>query len=132
MSTPAALPAAAAAAAAAEPQEAEMHLGRALAAIHRVLPRLDEPDRADDVQAALAAAAAQVEAARAAHERFVARVRPAAPDAEIMAVIAAAVAVVVGRPHRVLDVRKAAPAVTWINAWAIEGRFQHYSSHKVR
>lgn len=116
----------------AEPPEAELHLGRVLTAIHRVLPRLEDLDRADDVQSALIAAAAQLEAARAAHGRWMERVRPAAAESETLALIAAAVAVVLGRPHRVLDVKKAAPAVTWVNAWAIEGRFQHYSSHKVR
>ena len=116
----------------AEPPEAELHLGRVLTSIHRVLPRIDDVDRAEDVQTALLGAVAQLEAARAAHGRWMESVRPVAPEAEIMALIAAAVAVVLGRPHRVLDVQKVAPAVTWVNAWAIEGRFQHYSSHKVR
>lgn len=110
----------------------ETALGRALAMIHRVLPRLDEVERAADVQTALRAAAEQVEAARVAHAKWTESVRPVAPEAEIMAIIAAAVAVTLGRPHRVLDVKKAAPSVTWVNAWAMEGRFQHYSSHKVR
>lgn len=111
---------------------AESSIGRALAMIHRVLPRLDEVERATDVQTALRAAAEQIEAARVAHAKWAEAVRPVAPEAEIMAIIAAAVAVTLGRPHRVLDVKKAAPAVTWVNAWAMEGRFQHYSSHKVR
>jgi hypothetical protein len=59
-------------------------------------------------------------------------VRGAALEGETLALIAAAVAVVLGRPHRVLNVQKSVPTVTWVNAWAIEGRFQHYSSHKVR
>lgn len=110
----------------------EAHLGRALALIHRILPRLDDLDRIDAVQDALRQAASQIEAARAAHERWSAPRRPESIPAETLALIAAAVSVVVGRPHRVLDVQKAVPTVAWVNAWAIEGRFQHYSSHKVR
>lgn len=108
---------------------AELHLGKALALIHRVLPRLDEPERSDDVDSALRAAAAQVEAARAAHQQ---QIRASSPDGEIVALIAAAVAAVLNRPHRLIGVEKVAPVVSWVNAWAIEGRFQHYSSHKVR
>lgn len=110
----------------------ESQLGRALALIHRVLPRLDDLERADAVQEALRQASVQIEAARGAHERWRAAHQPAAVDAETLALIAAAVSVVVGRPHRMLDVQKAGVAVAWVNAWAIEGRFQHYSSHKVR
>ena len=58
--------------------------------------------------------------------------RVAAAEAELAAVIAAAVAVVLQRPHRVLDIHKIAPANQWLNAWAIEGRFQHFTSHRVR
>lgn len=109
----------------------ERHLGRALAIIHRHLPRLDDPDRADAVQAALEAAAAEISAARTAHAAAMAELRPAPPNDEILAIIAAAVALTVRRPHRVVDVRTT-PAVAWVNAWTIEGRFQHYLSHKVR
>lgn len=112
--------------------EAEVHLGRALAMIHRVLPRLEDLDRGDAVLTTLEHVATEVSSARAAHQRLLAARRPAGVDAEVLALIAAAVSVVLGRPHRVLDVQKVAPAVTWVNAWAIEGRFQHYSSHKVR
>ncbi len=115
-----------------DPPAAELHLGRALALIHRALPRLEELDRADAVQATLRQAVAQLESACAAHGKSMEALRPAAAEGEMMAIIAAAVAVVLGRPHRVLDVQKAVPLVTWVNAWAIEGRFQHYSSHKVR
>lgn len=110
----------------------EAQLGGALALIHRVLPRLDDLDRADSVQEALRQAAAQVEAARAAHERWSAAGRPGAIEGELLAVIAAAVAMALDRPHRILDVQKVGASATWVNAWAIEGRFQHYSSHKVR
>ncbi|MBL9138589.1 MAG: hypothetical protein JNK85_22160 [Verrucomicrobiales bacterium] len=111
---------------------AEAHLGRALALLHRVIPRLDDPNRAEAVQSTLDHALQEITAARAAHDRTVMSLRPAPVEGEVLALIAAAVAVVLGRPHRLLDVQKAAPAVTWVNAWAIEGRFQHYSSHKVR
>ena len=110
----------------------ESQIGRALALIHRVLPSLDDPERAESVQGALRQAAAQIDAALQAHERWRARVGPEAIPGETLALIAAAVATVVGRPHRVLGVEKAPVAVAWVNAWAIEGRFQHYSSHKVR
>ncbi len=111
---------------------AEAHLGRALALLHRAIPRLDDVDRADAVQSTLDFALQEITAARAAHHKTVVSLRPAAVDGEVLALIAAAVAVVVGRPHRLLGVQKVAPTVTWVNAWAMEGRFQHYSSHKVR
>jgi hypothetical protein len=111
----------------------ETHLGRALALIHKVLPGLDDLDRASAVQSAMEQAAAEIAAARSAHEAAIAARRPAPVEGELLALIAAAVAVVVGRPHRVLDVRSSTPpAVMWVNAWTMEGRFQHYSSHKVR
>ncbi len=110
----------------------EAPLGRALTLIHRVLPRLDELDRADAVQDALRQAAAQIEAARVAHEQWSAPLRSAAIDRETLALIAAAVSVVLGRPYRVVDIQKTSVAVAWVNAWAMEGRSQHYSSHKVR
>lgn len=93
---------------------------------------MDDVQRAAEVEALLQSATAQIESARGAHARWAEATRPAMAEGEIMAIIAAAVAVSVGRPHRVLDVRQAAPTVMWVNAWAIEGRFQHYSSHKVR
>ncbi len=110
----------------------EAQLGRALTLIHRVLPRLDEPERAESIQQALREASAQLEAARAAHEQWSATVRSAGVEGETLALIAAAVAVVLGRAHRVLDVRKTPASVAWVNAWAMEGRFLHFSSHKVR
>jgi Na+-transporting methylmalonyl-CoA/oxaloacetate decarboxylase gamma subunit len=53
-------------------------------------------------------------------------------DVVLAAVIAAAVAVAIDRPHRVLEIHPAEAPVAFLNAWAIEGRFQHFSSHKVR
>jgi hypothetical protein len=111
---------------------AELHLGKTLALIHRILPRLDDGSQADAVQTALAHAAEELAAARAAHQRMVSADRSAATESELLAIIAAAVAVVLQRPHRVVSVKPAGPVVTWVNAWAMEGRFQHYSSHKVR
>ena len=109
----------------------EVNLGLVLAAIHRVLPRLDDPSRAADVQATLARASAWLEAARLAHEEELGA--SADVQGELIAIISAAIAVAVGRPFAVLEVKPTtAPAATWSNAWAIEGRFQHYSSHKVR
>jgi acetaldehyde dehydrogenase (acetylating) len=53
-------------------------------------------------------------------------------SAETLAVIAAAIAVVVGRPHRVLTVHYAAAIAPEGNAWALEGRVEHFLSHRVR
>lgn len=116
----------------APPQEIEERLGRTLTSIHRLLPLLGDVRKAETVQGLLRTAAEQAEAARTAHSRWIEEIRPAAPGPETLALIAAALAVVLGRPHRVLGIQKASPSVTWVNAWAIEGRFQHYSSHKVR
>lgn len=111
---------------------AETQLGQALALLHRTLPRLDEPARYDEVQASLQQAAAAIESARAAHEQALAGQRSGPVNGELLAIISAAVAAVLDRPYRVLDVKRTAPVVTWVNAWAIEGRFAHYSSHRIR
>lgn len=109
------------------------HLGHALALIQRALPKVDHLEDADFVDRALGRVVTEVQAAQAAHRKRMEALRPAPVEAEVLALIAAAVSVVLqGAAHRVLDVKRAAPAVTWVNAWAIEGRFQHYSSHKVR
>ncbi|MGO8702074.1 MAG: hypothetical protein ACLQVY_30700 [Limisphaerales bacterium] len=50
---------------------------------------------------------------------------------EIVAVIAAAIAVVLGRPHRVLSVQQG-PAQPAVNVWAMEGRVEQFMSHRVR
>lgn len=117
---------------------AETHLGRALAFIHRVLPRLEQPERAAEVQAGLQQAIAALEQARAAH------VGPAsAPigtqtvatsvSPEISAVIAAAISVFLDRPYRLVAVQQVtAPVVPHLNVWAFEGRTQIFMSHKVR
>ena len=110
----------------------EAALGRALTAIHRVLPRLDDPERGEAVQTLLARIASDIAAARAAHRESLDRWQSAALAPEIVALISAAVAMVVNRPHRVVGMKAAETTGSWGSAWAIEGRFQHYSSHKVR
>jgi hypothetical protein len=103
-----------------------------MALIHRILPRLEEETQANAVQSALDRAAEELAAAREAHLRLMGRSASAPPEGEVLAMIAAAVAVVLRRPHRVVAIEPAVPTVSWVNAWSIEGRFQHYSSHKVR
>jgi hypothetical protein len=114
----------------------ESSLGKALALIHRVLPMLEQPARASDVQKSLRNAAALIEAARQAHaaERGLTSA-PAANDlveAEIVAVVAAAVAAMLDRPHRLISVVPVDFSVPHMNVWAFEGRSQLFVSHKVR
>ena len=121
---------------------AESQLGRALAFIHRALNRLDDSARAGEVQTALSHAIAALEAARAAHGTQGDFRAPApvgtqsvatAVAPEIAAVIAAAVAVIIDRPHRLVAVQPVtAPVVPHLNVWAYEGRTQIFMSHKVR
>jgi hypothetical protein len=118
---------------------AEARLGQVLALIHRVLPRLDEPHRTAEVQAALQKAASLLEGARQAHahetppaagaptQRVATAVAP-----EIAAVIAAAVAVTINRPYRLVSVQQVATPVPHLNVWALEGRTQIFQSHKIR
>jgi hypothetical protein len=61
----------------------------------------------------------------------VARTADTAP-AEIAAVIAAAVAMVLGRPHRVVSVQNIGVAEARFNVWAHEGRQRIFDSHKFR
>lgn len=119
--------------------EAESSLGQALALIYRILPRLDEPGRAADVQSALQKAAACLEAARLAHQRTFAPGRdkvaasvPTRVAAETVAVISAAVAAVLDRPYRLVSVQLVAAPVPHLNVWALEGRTQIFQSHKIR
>src|SRR5271157_727873 len=44
---------------------------------------------------------------------------------QILAVIAAAIAVIVDRPHRVVSVQQAVALAPEGNAWAMEGRVEH-------
>jgi hypothetical protein len=120
---------------------AETRLGQVLALIHRVLPRLEEPSRASDVQRSLRNAAALLELARQAHEggRPAVAAPPGSPQAvatsvepEIAAVIAAAVAVLFNRPYRLVSVQQVSTPVPHLNVWALEGRTQIFQSHKIR
>jgi len=119
--------------------EMETHLGRALALIHRILPRLDDPGRASEVQAALQKAAASIESARQLYQRGQAP-RPPAPtgaaekrlESEIVAIISAAVSAALERPFRMVSVKLVAAPVPHLNVWALEGRTQIFQSHKIR
>ena len=119
---------------------AEADLGQALVLIQRVLPRLDEPARVAEVQAALRRAAECVESARRAHEKdFAPRAVVDGPQRvatsirpEIAAVIAAAIAVMFDRPHRLVSVQPVQTPVPYLNVWALEGRTQIFQSHKIR
>jgi hypothetical protein len=80
----------------------------------------------------LCKAAAHIESAQAAFESKQPAASEGLANGELLAVISAAVAMVLHRPYRIVDVHRAPPVVTWVNAWAIEGRFAHYSSHRIR
>jgi hypothetical protein len=119
--------------------DAEARLGQVLALIHRVLPRLDEPSRAAEVQAALRQAESLLGSARQAHAHQEAPHSAAssqkvatAVEPEIAAVIAAAVSVLFNRPYRLVSVQPVAIQVPHLNVWALEGRTQIFQSHKVR
>jgi hypothetical protein len=120
---------------------AESRLGQVLALIHRVLPRLDEPGRRPEVQAALQKAAALIESARLALESTSAMPASGASAShkvatevapEIAAVIAAAVAMVFKQPYRLVSVQQVATPVPHLNVWALEGRTQIFQSHRIR
>jgi hypothetical protein len=117
----------------------EENLGKVLVLIQRILPRLDEPGRASEVQAALRQAGTYLESVRRTHElqnspqssattqRVTTGVAP-----EIAAVIAAAVAVLFDRPYRLVSVQQVETPVPYLNVWALEGRTQIFQSHKIR
>jgi hypothetical protein len=119
---------------------AETSLGKALALIHKVLPRLDDPARRTEVQSALSKAASLLESARTAHAGGTVAVVPLGAQnvtttvaPQIAAVIAAAVSIVIDRPYRLVSVQQVtAPVVPHLNVWAMEGRTQIFMSHKVR
>ena len=117
----------------------EANLGKVLALIHRVLPRLDDPTRKAEVQSALSKAAAFLEVARSAHGGATQVIPLGAQNVatavapQIAAVIAAAVSVVLDRPYRLVSVQQVTvPVVPHLNVWAVEGRTQIFMSHKVR
>lgn len=62
----------------------------------------------------------------------VADVEIEAIDPKVVAAIAAAITVVLDQPYRIVDIHAAGHSVGMTSAWAIEGRFQHFSSHKLR
>lgn len=115
---------------------AELNLGKTLALIHHVLPHIDEPDHAVRVQGSLRRAVAFLEAAREAHALetgvIVGSGAHASVESETVAVIAAAIAVMLGRPYRLLSVNPVATPAPHLNVWAMEGRTQIFMSHKVR
>jgi len=51
---------------------------------------------------------------------------------EILVIIAAAIAVVLGQPYRVVSVQPAAAPMPELNVWALEGRMDQFKSHKFR
>jgi hypothetical protein len=119
--------------------EAESNLGQALAVIHRLLPKLDAPGVETEVQNAFKRAAACLESARSAYQKLAeARTSALATKAqaevagETLAAISAAIAVVLGRPYRLLSIQKVPVPVPHLNVWALEGRTQIFQSHKIR
>lgn len=118
----------------------EANLGKVLALIHRVLPRLDDPARQTEVQTALRQATALLEAARVAHSGGTPPAIPlgahnvaTAVGPQMAAVIAAAVSVALGGPYRLVSVQQVTvPVAPHLNVWAVEGRTQIFLSHKVR
>lgn len=58
------------------------------------------------------------------------------PDSLITAVIAAAIAATLDQPYRIMEIHTAGQAAGHASGmtspWAMEGRFQHFSSHKLR
>ena len=125
-------------------EELEQKLGTVLALVHRILPRLDEPGRAADVQAALSKAGALLESVRSAHRGGTAAIpaRPIVPGApqsvatsvepEIAAAIAAAISVLFAQPYRLVSVQKIVIPVPYVNVWALEGRSEIFQSHRIR
>jgi hypothetical protein len=115
---------------------AELNLGKTLALIHHVLPHIDEPDHAVRVQGRLQQAVACLEAAREAHALesgvSIGAGAHASVEPETIAVIAAAIAVILAQPFRLVSVNPLAVPTPHLNVWALEGRTQIFQSHKVR
>jgi hypothetical protein len=57
---------------------------------------------------------------------------PSRVDLEIVAVIAAAIAAVMDKPHKVISVHPVAMPVPHMNVWAFEGRIELTMSHRIR
>lgn len=115
----------------------ESILGKALVLIHRAIPFMQKRESAGDVQKALRNIAALIDSARQTHaaEQGIGAASANAADlveAEMVAIVAAAVAALIDRPHRVVSVVPADTTVPHLNVWAFEGRSQLLVSHKVR
>jgi len=116
----------------------EMRAGHALAAIHRLLAKLDQAASASEVQAGFKRAVDCLESARQAHLSYIESKQPIAAAAhagvagETVAVITAAIAAIFGRSYRLLSVQKIPAPAPHFNVWALEGRTQIFQSHKVR
>ena len=54
------------------------------------------------------------------------------PSPEILAVIAAAIAAVLDKPHKVVAIQQATALAPEGNVWAMEGRVEQFLSHRVR
>ena len=126
--------------------EAEVHLGKALALIHRALPRLSEGGWETVVQNSLKGAVAHLEAARRSHEKESAG-RKGAPGSprqvvvggnhpgiapEILAVAAAAAHAMFDQPHRIVSIHQRADTGASALKWSAEGRRLIFSSHRIR
>lgn len=120
--------------------EVDTNLGQLLVVLQRLLPRLDDPERAEDVHSGLSTAAGCLESARKAYEKFLAQARTTVLSAsgqpkvesEIVAVIAAAISAMLGQPYKLLSVEPVPTAAPHLNVWALEGRTQIFQSHKIR
>jgi hypothetical protein len=55
-----------------------------------------------------------------------------AVDLELVAVIAAAIAAVLDKPHKVISVQPVAMPTPHLNVWAFEGRIELTMSHRLR
>jgi phenylpyruvate tautomerase PptA (4-oxalocrotonate tautomerase family) len=53
-------------------------------------------------------------------------------DLEIVAVIAAALAIVLDKPHKVVTVKPVVVPMPHLNVWAFEGRIELTMSHRIR
>ncbi len=62
--------------------------------------------------------------------------KPKGVAPEVLAVIAAAVDSVISERHRIVSIRPAGESETagklYLQAWSVEGRRQHFESHKIR
>jgi hypothetical protein len=119
--------------------EVDQGLGQAMVLLNRMVSRLDDIDRAGEVQASFRSATACLEAARQAHQRVVNSrqvmmniAAQAQVESEIVAIIAGAVAAVLDCPYRILSVEPLPVPAPHLNVWALEGRTQIFQSHKIR